>query len=62
MELDFTAITGNLALDSAQEPPAIEQAARLAIQSQQEQQELNRARNVYKTYQNNIKTSQSPHG
>ena len=59
MELDFTAIIGNLALDSSEDPPAIEQAAKLATQSQREQQELDRARDVYNTYQNNIKASEA---
>ena len=59
MELDFTAITGNLALNSTQEPPAAEQAARLATQSQREQQKRDRAREAYKEYQHNIKTSEA---
>ena len=92
MQLDFSAIRGNTALDIAAEahiepieqPLAIkqgntqeeeieldlsqfraiteaprkqEQAAGLAIFYQREQQELDRAREVYKSYQNNIRAA-----
>lgn len=58
MQLDFSAIRGDTALDMAAEAPRKqEQAAGLAIFYQREQQELDRAREVYKSYQNNIRAS-----
>lgn len=92
MQLDFSAIRGNTALDMPLEahispiqsfkeskqgntqeqeieldisqimaiaaaPKREEQAAGLAITYQREQQELDRAREVYKSYQNNIKAA-----
>ena len=92
MQLDFTAILGNTALDMPLESPTSpfkevlsgtqgntqaeeieldlsqikaiteaprkqEQAAGLAIFYQREQQELDRAREVYKSYQENIKAA-----
>ena len=56
MQLDFSAIRGNTrAITEA--PRKQEQAEGLSIFYQREQQELDRAREVYKSYQNNIRAA-----
>lgn len=66
MNLDFTAISGNLAIDTAADLTTDkrasdrkqEQAAGLTISYQREQHSLNRARDILKEYQQNIKASE----